>query len=187
MRRFKSANQSAASSAHVSLALDRVISVSVRSTPCTALMVPDRNEFELLGILEPDLEQIVPGARHVVAFKHLFGGANLLQEHGLDLRIAPGDEHEGEQLEADLLRVKPCVKARDDALSDQPLDPIIDRRGRDAGALAQLGERQSVVVLQQRQKLAVDIVKVAHGSPVSQMRPSPLHDRQRDTNPPSGM
>jgi hypothetical protein len=55
------------------------------------------------------------------------------------------------------------VKAGDQALPDRALNPVVDSRWGDADAFAQFGERQTVVILQKRQKLAVGFVELSHG------------------------
>jgi hypothetical protein len=67
------------------------------------------------------------------------------------------DEHQQAALE--VLRVEPGVVAHDDAFALQTPDPLGARGGRQADLLAQFGERDAPVGLQDAQDVAVDLVQ----------------------------
>src|SRR3982751_4825250 len=61
--------------------------------------------LQRLGVLDPDLEQVVPGAGDMVTLEHLLGGGNALQEVDFDRCLAPAHEHEGQEVEAHRCRI----------------------------------------------------------------------------------
>src|SRR5262249_46790046 len=124
-----------------------------------------QKRFELPGAADADLEQIVPDAGDMMTLEHRARRLDPLEKLRLDFRVAPAHHHECEEPETKFLGIQPRVKAGNDAVADQPLDALVDGRGRKAYAFAQVDKGYPVVFLQDFEKLSVDFVDLDHPNP----------------------
>ncbi len=108
------------------------MSVSVRSTPSTALITLAEKPLQHPGVPDPHLQQVVPGARDVVALENLLFLRNARQEAGLDRGLVPADKNERQQFQAKRFRrhlgvqpwMTPCsLSLRTRSLTDETARP----------------------------------------------------------------
>jgi opacity protein-like surface antigen len=124
-----------------------------------------QERFELSGAPDANLEQIVPDPGDVVTLEHRARCPDPLEKLRFDLRVTPAHHHECEEPETKLLGIEPRVKAGNNAVANQPLDALVDGRGREANAFAQIDKRYPVVFLQDFKKLSVGFVDLHHPNP----------------------
>ncbi|MNF87674.1 hypothetical protein D3C84_701460 [compost metagenome] len=101
-------------------------------------------------LVDPRLHQVVEVTRHQVAFQHVgqleHGAAEVFE--GIAGLVVQADLHEHQQAGLQVLRVQSGVVAEDDALALQAADPLGAGRGGKPHALAEFGERDAAVFLQ---------------------------------------
>ncbi len=78
---------------------------------------------------------------------------------GVARLVIQADFHEHQQAAFQVLRVEPGVVAHDDALAFQAANALGARRGGKPNFLAQFGEGNTPVILQDPQNVAVDLVQ----------------------------
>ncbi|MDT4828354.1 hypothetical protein FQZ97_617360 [compost metagenome] len=101
-------------------------------------------------LVDPRLHQVVEVTRHQVALQHVgqleHGAAEVLE--GVAGLVVQADLHEHQQAGLQVLRVQPGVVAEDDALALQAANALGAGGGGKPHALAQLGEGDPSVFLQ---------------------------------------
>jgi len=145
-------------------------------------------QFAVAGhLVDARLHQVVEVAGHQVAFQHVWqlehGAAEFLE--GVAGLVVQADLDEHQQVGLEMLRIEAGVVAHDDAFALQTAYALGAGRGREPHALAQFGEADAPILLQDAEDVAVDLVQFttalmlgSHGESASVKRLFAKNSRQ---------